>query len=629
MEAGLPETYSARLIRFSKWLVFSAAFIPAVGALTADFYWIDDRSMIVNNPLATGPLSWKLFSEPHFSHYSPLHELLIWTQWHLFGNHAFGFRVVSLLLHAGASLACLTMLRNLTGRPLLALGATLIWAVHPIHAESVDWITEQKTLWCGLCCFWALAIYFDRERSRASRVILAIVLMAIGSLGKSHGLYVGPVILLYELCGLSGAAIGAGLVNSIPFLILTAVFAKLALKGNEYTESIAHWTLRDTLLNLPSTLLIYLRTAFLPWTASFFQEMERVTEFSSASFWAVLLALFWVFAAGCAAVKSASRRLFVFLALAWGAALGPMLNVSQTTFPAYDRFQYVALPFLIVGAALMIEGALRLLTAKAPAANSTSFYPILWAAVLAVVAVCGLKRGLLFASEANVMADAVNKAPTNACAPAQLANTLYPEWERANSEFQRTRDSESFNERQMLARTIGKAVRSAQACPNFADFYVTPVPLLKMAGKVLHESAFVDEAIPLLEAAIAEPRWERFKADREQVKRTLAIIALETAQARINESLVRGTTVEVEQDLAGLALEQVERSRELFGASEIGSWLECKAHIILLRCFRKKNQPADAKRQLHALESALNQIPPASNYFKEVSGALEELKQQN
>ena len=619
LNSASADSNAARLIRNSEWLVRLAALIPAFGALAAPFYYIDDRSMIPNNPMATGPLTWKLFSAPHFGHFAPLHELLIWAQWHLFGDRPQGFRMVSLLLHAGAALACLSMLRNLTARPLLALGATLVWAAHPIQPESVDWITEQKTLWCGLFSFWALAVYFDRERPWLRRIPPALLLMTIASLGKSHGLFVGPVILLYELCGLSGSRKTNGLLFTIPFLILTGIVAKLALMGNSYTESISHWTLKDTLLNLPSTLLIYLRTAFLPWTASFFQEMDRVVAFDAPAFWGTLLALIGTFVAGCFVVQAESRRLFIFMALAWIAALGPMLNVSQTTFPAYDRFQYVALPFLIAGAALIVEGIAKLFSSHIRTAALDRALPIVWAVVLCVVVVLGFKRGLLFGSELDVMADAKEKAPANACAWGQYANTLYPEWEVAYK-------AGRVDELQPRAQNIRSAVLQAMACSNFADFYVTPVPLLVMAGNVLHDSGLDDDAVPLLEAAIDEPRWERFKDDRQRAKRTLALIALDLAQSSILQAESGGTPPGVAQDLARTALHDVEHSRELAGGSDTGSWWDYVAHSILARCLRKKNNDTQADEELNAAETALKQIESRSSLYPKAQKALKDLR---
>ncbi len=505
--------------RFALPLLVVAAFVPALGSLGAPFYWVDDHSMIVNNPAINGsaPLS-GIFTKAHFGHYAPLHELLIWAQWQVFGAHAIGYRLFSVLLHAGAALACFTMLKNLTRRPTLALGVAALWAVHPIQPESVAWITEQKTLWCGLFSFAALALYFNTDRSRAVRIVGGLLLIGLAGLGKSPALVVGPLVLLYELCapllpGTNEAAPKRNLLATLPFLALAALFAYVALRANHDTEDAIAWSARDTVLNLPGTLLIYLRTAFLPWTVSFFQDLDRVLEFSDPAFFGKLIAVIALFAAGIAIAGAAQRKLFIFCALAWALALGPMLNVSATTFPAYDRFQYMALPFLFLGAALLVEVLLKKI---ATARGEDAFHPPVWALVLLVVGVLGFMRGMLFASEINVMLDATQKAPRNAFAYGQFANSLFPEWTKAATEHKP-------DEMRTLALTIASATDKARHCWNFNEFYVTPGPLLVTTGQALRASGLAAESIPFFEAAL-DPRFARFKAAVEEARKQLATL---------------------------------------------------------------------------------------------------------
>ena len=507
--------------RFAVPLLILAAIVPALGALGAPFYWIDDHAMILNNPAVNGTGSLlNVFTTPHFGHYAPLHEILLWRQWQMFGANPLGYRIVSVLLHAGAAIACFTMLKNLTRRPLLALGVAALWAVHPIQPESVDWITEQKTLWCGLFSFAALALYFNTDRSRALRISVGLLLMGIAGLGKSPALVVGPLVLLYEICAplvlsANDAPPKRNLLDTIPFLALAALFAYVALRANHDTEDAIAWSARDTLLNLPGTLLIYLRTAFLPWTASFFQDLDRVTAFSDPAFWGKLLAIIALFAAGIFLAGAVRRILFVFCALAWALALGPMLNVSATTFPAYDRFQYMALPFLFLGAALLVEALLE----RLPTVHRRSAQVAVWAPILLVVGVLGLWRGTLFANEVNVMLDATQKAPKNAWSYGQFANTLCPEW-MAAAQHQRT------DEMRVLAQTIAAATEKARHCANFDEFYVTPGPLLVTTGQALQASGLTDQAVPFFEAAL-DPRFSRFKAAVEEAHKHLDAIKRE------------------------------------------------------------------------------------------------------
>ena len=607
-----------------------AAILPALGALGAPFFWIDDHSMIVDNPLATGKLPFSaIFTEPHFSHYAPLHELLIWAQWHVFGDRAIGYRLVSMLLQCGATVACYTMLKNLTRRPLLALGVAVLWALHPIQPESVDWITEQKTLLCGLFAFAALAVYFNTARPCVARIVLGCLLMILGALGKSPGLIVGPVVFLFELCGpysttpkqTNGEPPKRNLFAPLPFLLWTAVFAKLALWANGYSDELVSWGIPDTVQNLPGAMMIYLRVAFLPWTASFFQDMPRVTAFNEPHFWAKLLALIAIFAAGIAVMRASTRRLFIFCALAWAAALGPMLNISLWTYPAYDRFQYLALPFLFLGAALIVEALLDRVARFQP-----DFEPLrtlatrmVWGVCIALVAILGFLRGTVFHDEMSVMLDATQKAPGNAYAWAQFANTLYPEWKSAV-------DDRRMDQQQLVAKTIGAAAEKARACWNFNEFFVTPVPLLVMAGDVLHASRMNDKALPLLEAAVNEPKWSRFKVAREQGQRILAMIYLEEALVQLNQSARDGVPQEAGEQLAASALQQIENSRKIFKDSDRASWTAYLAHQHYAKLLTKRGETAKSEQEMSAAAEALTQIPETSQFYAQSQVELKKLK---
>lgn len=614
------------------WAVVIAACVPAAGALTAPFYGLDDHAMIHNNPNATGPLSPNLFFGHHLSHYAPLHELLVWIQWHLFGDHPLPYRIVSVLLHAGAAWACMAMLRNLTHRPLLALGIAVLWASHAIQPESVDWISEQKTLLCGLFSFWALAVYFNQNRPRVQRVALATLLMSAGCLSKSSGLVVAPIVLIYELCGLSRVQSAAdddnrpsptwitAMLSYAPFLILCALFVWLGLWAAAVYHS-ASWTFRDMVLNLPGTLMIYLRVAFLPWTASFFQQLERVGSFASPAFWAVLTVLLSIYGMGILVTMPVMRRLFVFCGLAWVAALGPMLNVSQWTFPAYDRYQYLALPFLITGAALLFDGMLLRYIHERAFIGFNRVNQLIWAAVIGVVAVTGFLRGTLFGNEVWVMLDAVKKAPDNPMASAQLVFALYPEWQRA-------RQLHDSALQQSLARTIGTAARRVHRFRNFSELFMTPVPLLLMAGQVLHETGINDDARSLLEAVLNDNYSSRFTMECNVARRTLAIIAMDDAQSRLQQAKSPEIPPDAARELAGTALKDLERSRELFGASDSGSWLAYAAHNFLAQSYAQNNLSAKYEEENRAAEAALMQIEQRSPLYGKANDELTRLRAQ-
>jgi hypothetical protein len=209
---------------------------------------------------------------------------------------------------------------------------------------------------------------------------------------------------------------------------------------------------------------------------------------------------------------------------------------------------------------------------------------------------------------------------------------LYPDWQRANRDWQETHNEKAFSDRQLLAQTIGEAARRAVACPNFADFFVTPAPLLVTSGQALKDSGFIDEATPLLELAKDEPRWERFTQARQNAALYLSDIAREQARRSIIVAESKDASEDVAAELARTALTHVAHSRELFPRDKnpdgyyIGCWWEYKAHAVLARCLRKQKLDPQADQELHAAEAALTQIDAASQLYPEAQKALADLR---
>ncbi len=99
--------------------------------------------------------------------YYPLLHSFFWLQHQLWGDHTFGYHLVTLLLHsAGAILFALVLQRlAIPG----AWIAALIFALHPVHVESVAWITEQKNTLSIVFYLLAALLYLRFDQTRSPR----------------------------------------------------------------------------------------------------------------------------------------------------------------------------------------------------------------------------------------------------------------------------------------------------------------------------------------------------------------------------------------------------------------------------------------------------------------------------
>src|SRR5438093_10992462 len=116
--------------------------------------------------------------------YYPLLHSAFWIEHTLWGDAVVGYHVANILLHGLAVCLLLLILRRLKV-PGVALAAA-IFALHPVHVESVAWITEQKNILSAVFYLSAALIYLRFDNSRkATPYVLATALFVLGLLSKT------------------------------------------------------------------------------------------------------------------------------------------------------------------------------------------------------------------------------------------------------------------------------------------------------------------------------------------------------------------------------------------------------------------------------------------------------------
>src|ERR1700722_19803766 len=138
-------------------LIALVAFWPAI---SGTFLWDDDQYVTQNKALldASGLKQiWEI--PPGTIQYYPLTFTALWIEHHFWENNSLGYRVVNLILHAGAGLILWRILRRLTVPG--AWAAAAIWAIHPLQAESVCWISELKNILSGILALSSVLFYLE------------------------------------------------------------------------------------------------------------------------------------------------------------------------------------------------------------------------------------------------------------------------------------------------------------------------------------------------------------------------------------------------------------------------------------------------------------------------------------
>ncbi|OGC10930.1 hypothetical protein A3K48_00075 [candidate division WOR-1 bacterium RIFOXYA12_FULL_52_29] len=215
-------------------LLIGAAYFPSLGNQFIDW---DDDVMIYNNRTIAS-FSWEnvrqWFVSSHYGMYHPLVQLSYAVEYRLFGLNPFVFHFDNLLLHIGNSLLVFLFIRLLVGGWLSAFIVAMLWGIHPVHVESVAWVTERKDLLFAFFYLGALIYYVRYLKGNRTDLLKALAAFFLALLAKPMALSLPLVLLLLDYY--QGRRPAVKLVKEKwSFFILAAVFGLISLWAKQAT----------------------------------------------------------------------------------------------------------------------------------------------------------------------------------------------------------------------------------------------------------------------------------------------------------------------------------------------------------------------------------------------------------
>jgi tetratricopeptide (TPR) repeat protein len=223
------------------WLVFGQT-------LRHDFVNYDDPGYVYENTRITSGLSisgiaWA-FTHIHSMNWHPLTTISHMLDCRLYGLKAGDHHLTNVLLHIAAAMLLFLALLQMTSAVWRSAFVAAVFAIHPLHVESVAWIAERKDVLSGVFFMLTLLIYVHYTRAPSLGRYLAMVLVFVLGLMSKPMLVTLPFLLLvldYWPLGRIGDPIsGTGsrlsmrVLEKIPLIALSAVSSVvtfLAQKG--------------------------------------------------------------------------------------------------------------------------------------------------------------------------------------------------------------------------------------------------------------------------------------------------------------------------------------------------------------------------------------------------------------
>lgn len=387
--------------RFAWWALVLAALALAayLPAYRAGFIWDDDDYVTENSTLRDLDGLGRIWSDVRsIPQWYPLVHTTYWLEYHAWGLFAPGYHVVNVLLHiAGAILLArvLTKLGLLPPGPLIAAG---ILALHPVHVESVAWVTERKNVLSTVFYLSAalayLRYYEPLEQAETARpwrwCVVAFVLYLCALLSKSVTAS-WPAAFLLVVWWKTGRIRWRQVWPLLPFfaagIVMGALTAwleryKVGADGQEFSLSVL-----ERLLVAGRVPWFYLQKLLIPYPLAFSYgrwalDLRSPWPYIYPLATLVVILMLWL-------VRHRAGRGPLAAALFFLGTLAPvsgLFNVYPFRYSfVADHFQYVASIGLIVPAAIGLAWLAGRWHA-APAARLGATAAGLWMAALPVLA---------------------------------------------------------------------------------------------------------------------------------------------------------------------------------------------------------------------------------------------------
>ncbi len=370
-------------LQFSKLLgicLLLAAVTAAVywPATRCDFVNYDDPDYFFSNPhvlagLTPGNIAWA-FTTGFASNWHPLTWLSLMLDVNLFGKGPAGPHFTNLLLHAANTVLVFLLLRSLTRATWRSAVVAALFALHPLHVESVAWISERKDVlstFFGLLSLIAYSRYVPSDKWQVRRAdpasspatrhpslhyFLALLFFALGLMSKPMLVTLPFVMLLLDWWPLGRMSRVEGresrvqrlVVEKIPFFALSAVSCWVTFLVQQKAGTVGALTKYSVSARIGNTFVSYARyleKTF--WPVSLANPYPYVKHWPWECLWPAV-ALF----VGLCVIAAWLGRKFPFGFTGWFWFVGtlvPVIGLVQVGGQAMaDRYSYLPLVGLFV-----------------------------------------------------------------------------------------------------------------------------------------------------------------------------------------------------------------------------------------------------------------------------------------
>ena len=332
-------------------LLVIVTLIPYSRLAKCGFVNYDDPIYVTQNPhvqqLSEKNLLWA-FSVGYNSNWHPLTWISHMVDYRIWGTNALGHHATNLLLHLVSVILLFLILMRTTRSVWQSFFVAALFAIHPLHVESVAWIAERKDVLSTV--FWMLTIgayILYAEKPQAKRYWAMVTLYALGLMAKPMLVSLPLVLLILDywpLRRLKSAGLTRLVIQKSPMLILAAassVITVIAQHRGHAAGSLAACSIGMRVSNALVSYLSYIAKMVWPKNLAVFYPHPRDT----ISAWLIVLSALVLAGISLIAIRERRSRPYLLVGWLWYViTLIPVIGLVQVGAQAMaDRYTYVPL----------------------------------------------------------------------------------------------------------------------------------------------------------------------------------------------------------------------------------------------------------------------------------------------
>jgi protein O-mannosyl-transferase len=284
------------------------------------------------------------FSTIHAEFWHPLTWLSLMFDYQLHGLNAGGYHITNLIFHILSALLLFWLFNRMTGAVWKSAFVAAFFALHPLHVESVAWISERKDVLSAFFWMLTLCLYvYYTEKPVIRRYLLVLFAFLCALMSKPMVVTLPVIMILLDYWPLKRFESQKGnwvlwqLKEKIHFFILSAVFSIITLFA-QHNPSANGFSLISRLANAPVSFVTYLEKTFLPHDLAVFYPFN-----AQIPIWQVLGTSLLIIIISMIVIVMIKRLPYLFAGWLWYAiTLAPVIGIIQVgDFAMADRYTYI------------------------------------------------------------------------------------------------------------------------------------------------------------------------------------------------------------------------------------------------------------------------------------------------